>query len=54
VRIEDYVCKISQLSRSDVLAWLGPEANGFGLALGGFGSGISVGRINPSLQFKGT
>jgi hypothetical protein len=22
---------------SDVLAWLGPEANGFGLALGGFG-----------------
>jgi hypothetical protein len=24
-------------ANSDVLAWLGPEATGFGLALGGFG-----------------
>jgi hypothetical protein len=29
--------RLPQVRPSDVLAWLGPEANGFGLALGGFG-----------------
>jgi hypothetical protein len=30
-------CKSTHARLSDVLAWLGPEATGFGLALGGFG-----------------
>jgi hypothetical protein len=34
----DASCRaIEGFKHSDVLAWLGPEANGFGLASGGFG-----------------